>query len=202
MNCFVISLKRRKDRLKRFLTRAELAQVPVKVIEAIDGEKVNFKSIWLDKYDNLITRRYLKKGEIGCYLSHYKCYQMSDADRVFVFEDDAYIPLDFWYQLNIKLKTLPKDFDVALLGTTSLWRRKYSSKCKKIWENEDWARYEGDIYGLQGYIISRKAIETMLDCKYPLNVPIDVKINHLGLNLYVLKVNLIDTLRLGSDTQR
>ena len=202
MDSYVINLKRRKDRLNKFLIRASTANIPVKVVEAIDGQNIDFKSIWIEKYNNLITRRYLKKGEIGCYLSHYKCYEMSKTDLVLIFEDDAYIPIDFWYQFDIIKKTLPKDFDIALLGTTNVWRRKYSKECKKIWENKDWTRYEGDIYGLQGYILSKKAIKTLIDCKYPLNVPIDVKINHLGLKVYVSKLNLIDTLRLGSDTQR
>lgn len=202
MDTYVINLKRRTDRLKRFKFGSDLAKVDVKVVEAFDGKELSMKDYWLGKYDNLDKMRYLMKGEIGAYLSHYKCLELSGSDRVLIFEDDAKIPYDFWYGLNKLLKTLPEDFDIALLGTTRLWQRKYKQRCKKIWENEDWARYEGDIYGTQAYIITRKAVEHMIDCKYPIISPFDVKVNQCGLKLYVVKEDLVGTNRLGSDAQR
>jgi len=44
-------------------------------------------------------------------------------------------------------------------------------------------------------------MDRMLDCKYPIDSPIDVKINNVGLNVYVLKEDLVTTNKLGSDTQ-
>ena len=201
MDSYVINLERRTERLKRFKYGSDIAQVNVNVIKAIDGKQLETKNHWLGFYNNLERIRYLKRGEIACYLSHYKCMELSTTDHTLIFEDDGIVPYDFHYQIKKLMLTLPNDWDIALLGTTSLWRKKYRQRCKLVWENEDWAKYEGDIYGLQGYIINRKAINYLKDCKYPINCPIDIKINHCGLKVYVVKNNLIETRRLGSDTQ-
>lgn len=201
MDFYVINLERRPDRLKRFQMGSNLAQVPCEVIKAVDGRVLVTDDHWLTKYDNLEKIRYLKRGEIGAYLSHYKCFEQSTKDIAMIFEDDARIPIDFWYQYNLVMKHIPSDFDIVLLGTSRLWKRKYKSRCKLIWENEYFAEYQGDIYGLQGYIITKKAIDYLKDCKYPIMAPIDVVFNNLGLKVYVVKSDLISLNRLGSDSQ-
>jgi len=197
MDVYLINLDRREDRLKSFDMGAKLAGVRYKRIPAVDGKDLNTKKYWFSKYDV----RYLKRGEIGCYLSHYKAFEKSTKDTVMVFEDDAKIPYDFWWRYKIVTKHLPDDWDIALLGTTSLWQRKYKQKCHLKWENEYWARYEGDIYGLHGYIVKREAIQFMKDCKFPIDAPCDVKFSNLGLNVYVVKEDLVGSHRLGSETQ-
>jgi len=201
MDIYVINLDRRPDRLIKFNNHAKLAGVKAKRMEAVDGKSLSTHEHWLTKYNNLDRIRYLKKGEIGSYLSHYQCFEDSTTPEVMIFEDDAKLPMGFWYMYEQVRQSLPADYDIALLGTTSLWQRKYKSKCKCIWENDTWARYEGDIYGLQGYLINRKAINHLLDCKYPISCPNDIKFSNCGLKVYVLKVDLVPTNRLGSDAQ-
>ena len=201
MDIYVINLERRPDRLLKFQNQAKLAGVKAKVMNAVDGKSLSTKDFWIEKYYNLVEKRYLKKGEIGSYISHYNCFEDSTTNKVMVFEDDAKLPMGFFYSYNEVCKTLPSDFDIALLGTTKLWQRKYKEKCKLIWENEYFAEYQGDIYGLQGYIITKKAIDYLKDCKYPIMAPIDVVFNNLGLKVYVVKSDLISLNRLGSDSQ-
>lgn len=201
MDVYLINLDRREDRLKSFQAGAKLAGLSFKRIQAVDGKLLNTKDYWLSKYDNLDRWRYLKRGEIASYLSHFKAFEDSTKDTIMVFEDDAKLPYDFWWRYNIATQHLPDDWDIALLGTTSLWQRKYRQRCHLKWENDYWARYEGDIYGLQGYIVKREAIQFLKDCKFPIDAPNDVKFSNLGLNVYVIKEDLVSTHRLGSDSQ-
>tara|TARA_R110000822_G_scaffold31644_1_gene91504 strand:- start:733 stop:1341 length:609 start_codon:yes stop_codon:yes gene_type:complete len=201
MDIYVINLERRPDRLLKFQNQAKLAGVKAKVMNAVDGKSLSTRDFWIEKYYNLVEKRYLKKGEIGSYISHYNCFEDSTTNKVMVFEDDAKLPMGFWYSYNEVCKTLPSDFDIALLGTTKLWQRKYKEKCELIWENDLWAKYSGDIYGLQAYVITRKAINHLQDCKYPIDSPNDIKFNNVGLNVYILKKDLVTTNRLGSDAQ-
>lgn len=201
MDSYVINLERRTDRLKQFMFGSKIAQVNVNVIKAIDGKQLVTSNHWLNRYNNLDRIRYLKKGEIGSYLSHFQCFEQSTKDCAMIFEDDAKIPIDFWYQYKIKMKTLPLDYDIALLGTTRLWKRKYRQRCILVWENEDWARYHGDVYGLQAYLITKKGMKHLIDCKYPIDAPNDVKFSNVGLTVYVLKNDLVNVNRLGSDSQ-
>tara|TARA_R110000824_G_scaffold246649_2_gene435828 strand:- start:1121 stop:1729 length:609 start_codon:yes stop_codon:yes gene_type:complete len=202
MDTFVINLERRPDRLKKFALSAKLAQVDFKVVDAVDGKLLSNKNYnWITKYDNLDKIRYLKKGEIGSYLSHYKCFENSTTDHVLIFEDDAKIPIDFKYQLNLLLSKVPKDFDVLLLGTTNLWNRKYKDEKKIIWKDDYFFKYDGDVYGLQSYLLSRKAINALLDCKYPIDGPNDCKFSNSGLKYYIVNKNLVNLNRMGSDSQ-
>ena len=202
MKSYVINLDRRDDRLRKFQNLAEIADVKVERIKAIDG-KIDLitDDHWLQKYNNTEKIRYMTKGEIACYLSHYKVWESSREDEITVFEDDARIPIMFNYDLNNYLKYLPKDYDMPLLGTNNTWFNKYKDNSKIIWENKYWFKYQGDVYGLQSYIIKRNAIDVLKDSKYPINCPIDIKINHIGLNVYILKENMVSQCRWGSDTQ-
>ena len=64
MDTYVINLKKRKDRLKKFKLGSDFAQIDLNILEAFDGKELDMKDYWLEKYDNLDKRRYLKKGEI------------------------------------------------------------------------------------------------------------------------------------------
>lgn len=202
MESYFINLDRRKDRLQKFQNLCNVANLKVKRIQAIDGKTdIDRKDYWLQKFDNDPKSRYMSNGEIACYLSHYKCYEESKSDLTLVLEDDAKLPMMFEYNLSNYFKYLPKDWDIILLGTSELWARKYKKNTTTTYKNQYWFKCVGDVYGLQCYILKRKAIDTLKDCKYPINAPIDVKINHLGLNVYILNHNMVGTHRWGSDTQ-
>jgi len=118
---YVINLNRRSDRLKIFTNLAINAQVEFERMEAVDGKLVDRKKFWTTKFGD----RYLKRGELGVYLSHYQIYEETNEPIVMIFEDDARIPLVFYYELKKILEQLPKDWDMLLLGVSNLWRRKY-----------------------------------------------------------------------------
>lgn len=200
METFLINLKYRPDRLKQFVGEAKREEINYERIDAINGKEINRKEYWINKYDN---RRSLKPGEIGVYLSHYECMEKSKQDLALIFEDDAKLCLNFKDKLNILMEKVPEDWDILLLGTTKLWKRKYRSKCQLLptAEDEYFYKVSGDIYGLQGYVINKKAINHLIDCKFPIMGPIDVIINNIGLNVYISKEELVGTHQMGSNTQ-
>jgi GR25 family glycosyltransferase involved in LPS biosynthesis len=95
---YVINLKKRSDRLKRFENEVSenLPDINIDVIEAVDGTLLNLNDDFIKKnvnkwnFDNLIDKTL--RGVIGCCLSHLNCYDLiskSDDEYVIIFEDDC-----------------------------------------------------------------------------------------------------------------
>jgi len=106
MESYVINLDKRGDRWRKIDALCKTANLPIKRMRAIDGKtELITDEHWLQKYDTGDRFRYMTKGEIACYLSHYKCYEESKSELTLVIEDDAKIPIMFDYNLN---KYFPK----------------------------------------------------------------------------------------------
>ena len=123
MNIYVISLIERKDRMKLFLQQSIKQNIDYKLIEAIDGRELD-TDLWIEKYDN----RLLKKGEIGCYMSHYEIYEKEydlGINDFMIFEDDCRVVNDFWNKVEEVKNNTPSDWDIILLGTTEIYKKKY-----------------------------------------------------------------------------
>ena len=78
---FLINLKKRKDRLDFFKLNYNL-DLPLTIIEAVDGKTLNLQQLLKDNIINDYTIEAISKhrkhhyeltheGSIGCYLSHY-----------------------------------------------------------------------------------------------------------------------------------
>ena len=199
METFLINLKFREDRLKQFDIQAKREGINYERVEAVNKYELNRKDYWITKkYDD---RRSLKSGEVGVYLSHYKCMESCTQDLALIFEDDAKLCCNFKDKLKILMENAPSDWDILLLGTSRLWKKKYRPKCPITYEDEYFYKVSGDIYGLQAWVINRKAIEELKDSKFPILCPNDVKICNSGLNVYIAKKELVGLNRMGSDTQ-
>jgi len=199
METFLINLKFREDRLKQFDIQAKREGINYERVEAVNKYELNRKDYWITKkYDD---RRSLKSGEVAVYLSHYKCMESCTQDLALIFEDDAKLTCNFKDKLKILMENAPEDWDILLLGTSRLWKKKYRPKCPITYEDGYFYKVSGDIYGLQAWVINRKAIEELKDSKFPIMCPNDVKISNSGLNVYIAKKELVGLNRMGSDTQ-
>ncbi len=97
MNCIVINLKSRKDRLEAFSENNAGMIVGSRRLEAIDGSELTYASLKEMGFDtdkswrDPILGRVMTRGEIGCFLSHFKVWQMvaQGTETVAVFEDDV-----------------------------------------------------------------------------------------------------------------
>ena len=204
MYVYLINLERRSDRLRIFKTQALKENIMYQRIPAIDGLELDRRDIWTRMYEGPTQKRSLKKSEIGCYLSHYMCYQdayKNNRDWTVIFEDDVKIPGSFWQKVTKMMIELPSDADILLLGASPLWRNKYEhlGKLKRCTLNLN--KVLGEVYGLHGYIVRKKALKTLLECKFPVDAPMDIKITYLGLNVYIPDTDIVKVNKLGSNTQ-
>lgn len=119
MKAYVVNLRRQPDRRQRMA-----AMLP-------DGLEVAFTSDWSGPFDgkqldaaalkgyrlfpwktdstNKWWNRPLRKGQIGCAISHLRCWQVawqSGKEFSLVFEDDAVVVDGFWEALPARLATL------------------------------------------------------------------------------------------------
>lgn len=97
IGAYVIHLERaveRRDQIERIRNAVPL---PIKIVPAVDGLQVQEKQFRARYHPKLLTPHYpfnLRAGEIGCFLSHRKCWEMilaSSNDGALIFEDDVEI---------------------------------------------------------------------------------------------------------------
>ena len=78
---FLITLKRRKDRLLYFNNNVKNklkipVEIPVEIIEAVDGRTLKYDKELLSRINswNIVNGKPKRYGVIGCCLSHLKSY--------------------------------------------------------------------------------------------------------------------------------
>lgn len=187
----VINLDKSQKRLALWQKRT--GQFNWTRVKAIDGRTIDRSLVKIDSY------RSMKRGEIGCWLSHRKAMSTVNTIRL-VCEDDADLTPQFWKQYFKVMKTAPKDWEVLAFGASPLWRKRYQQKYgKTVSVNQDWDRVTGDLYGAQCYLIHKKACQKFLRCE-TMNAPLDVDISR-KLKVYLVKNDIVTQLNLGSTTQ-
>ena len=119
MKILVINLKQREDRLKLF--KDIHPNLDFEVTSAVDGTQVEYKKLlelgfdvnhdWIDP----ILNTPLTKGEIGCFLSHWRIWEKCIAknEKVLVLEDDARLTEDFNLE---EINELSDTYDFLYLG--------------------------------------------------------------------------------------
>jgi len=120
---FVISLKRRNDRLQIFRERCDQLNVDnfnlgeVELFEAVDGKEVKPTEYMVNLFRN--NNFNFRCGVVGCALSHFYLIQKiveSKLDHVLIFEDDVTFLPDFIKKYEIVLKNVPEDYDILYIG--------------------------------------------------------------------------------------
>ncbi|XP_054039405.1 procollagen galactosyltransferase 1 isoform X4 [Rissa tridactyla] len=118
---FMINLKRRGDRRARMLRTLREQEIAVKLVEAVDGKAMNSSEVealgirMLPGYKDPYHGRPLTKGELGCFLSHYRVWQEiagRGLEKSVVFEDDLRFEIFF----KRRLMTLMQDLEAAGLA--------------------------------------------------------------------------------------
>lgn len=167
MKTYVINLNRapeRKSHMKKILSG--IKNIELEWIEAVDGKNLNIREINevfdTKKFKNKY-RRYPRPGEIGCILSHRKCFTSllnSNSDYALILEDDI-----FFRQINCDLsniiqKSFPINYPTVLLLSGWFW---YTRK-KKIYKDFEICNvYDARL--AQSYVINRRAAELILSEK-------------------------------------
>ena len=165
---YVINMKRNPERLVSFARHYFSADLNTLArIDGIDGKKINIKGIVSDavykqietseKVGFRVKHYQLTRGAVGCYLSHIKAYQTflgSDGyDYALIFEDDAVLHPETKRLFLTAFESLPKDWDMALLGCTCRTCTASNSKWNKV----------DRFWGLHAYAINRASAQKVLD---------------------------------------
>lgn len=166
---YLINLKRRSERLIRMQKIFDILGVEYSLLEATDGQKLeelpaDLKNHHiLDGYLDPITKRPMKNGEIGCFLSHYRIWQdvvKNKYQKVIVFEDDLRFSHDGLTRVREVLQDLEasgKEWDLIYFG------RKKQSDSEELWiplhRHLSSVEYS---YWTLGYMLSLNGAEKLL----------------------------------------
>ena len=211
INVYVINLVKNKQRLNNFkyqYNNSDMISIPYTVYPAIVGKELDLKKYVTPKaYNQIImtektnVRKYhyeLTRGAVGCYLSHLNIYKeiaKSDKKYGLIFEDDVMIANDFYIRLNKGLKTVPKDWDMYLLGVMCL---KCDIKKEYVNINRFW--------GMHGYMIKKEsAVKLVKLLSGLISKQIDSKLSLLikynKLKIYSINPIIVAQGDLGTDIQ-
>ena len=121
MKTFVINLSHRKDRLDKF-KQNNADFISYDVIKAVDGYDVSYEDLLKKGFDvdhnwiDPILKTPLAKGEVGCFLSHWKAWKqcIKANEPCLVLEDDAIITEKFSYDDLYNLRR--KGYNFVYLG--------------------------------------------------------------------------------------
>lgn len=165
MQSYTINLLRSKER--RAHVDKQISHYPFisnQYVEGVDASLLSEREL-MQKFDiDLAISRYgrsLKKGEIGCTLSHRKCYDLllkSVESSAIIFEDDILIR-NFDVALFYKIQSLLDEikYPCVLLLSGSFWYSK-----KRCFYAEYHLANVYSAYFTHSYIINRLAASTIL----------------------------------------
>lgn len=123
---YVINLKRRPERLQKIDLIMKLLGIDYRRFEAVDGHSLTQDQLsylqFLPGYEDPYFKRPMKKGEIGCFLSHYGIWNQvvrHGFERVLVFEDDVRFMENSTIEISGFLEDVMKtrlEWDLVYLG--------------------------------------------------------------------------------------
>lgn len=187
---YVINLKNshlRREYMEKLLSA--YPSIDVNFIEAVDGRIMSKDSLSeVFDFDSCIKRngRIINPGEVGCVLSHRKCYHemiQSNKDYALILEDDITVVGDMNTAVNHNTINFMHSSEPRILflsGDYWYWRKKPIT----------------DVFfavGSYAYFINRAAAEIVLQINKPYNVADDWDLyKSMGVKLYAVYPYVID----------
>ena len=164
---YIINLKRSTDR-KRYITQevSSYAFLDIEWIDAIDGKQMSEMEISSSFNTEKFISHYHRcpvKGEIGCTLSHRKCYRQlldSNAPYVLILEDDVSFICseDTEYVIKEGARLLEEGRADIILFVSRVWLYNLPHKI-----NSKYSAYPiYNAYGTYAYLINRKGAKQLL----------------------------------------
>lgn len=174
MKTYLINLDRSPDRLSVMTDRLKAIDVTFERVSAIDGINLETKEFVVD-VPNALYPYTLTAGEIGCYLSHRKCWQKivdSGEDWGLVLEDDCiFQPCASQYLTNTNW--IPKECKLIHFYYTTQ-RAAYTDKTIKLPNGNVLFRVRVSLpVGAYAYLMSREAALTALKLSKTILEPVD-----------------------------
>lgn len=166
-----------------------LSFLNTKFVEAINGKSMSDDALKaLFDYHKSILRygRKINKGEVGCTLSHRKCYELllnSSATYALILEDDIHIMNDINILKSHKVdELLNRNEPVILFISGDYWYYNRGSIVKVY-----------SAVGSYAYLINNEAAKRIVNSGIPFNVADDWRIyRKFGVKLYAINPYLVD----------
>ena len=176
---YVISLARAVDRRADITRRLNTAGVDYEIIDAVDGNQLDLSTLknrlrqdkFRAKYD-----RDMKRGEIGCFLSHYNLWQRIVKEQTpfaLVLEDDAEWEDDFFATVRdvVQSKYYWNVVHLSKSGDTG----RIDSTLQTVGNNRKLARLKHPRKITTAYLIDLDGARKLLPYCYEIIEPIDAQ---------------------------
>ena len=204
INFYVILLDKDIDR-KKYIHNIINTKLPVlKILDAVDGSKIQQDFINFLYNTKVITPRIThqySKGTIGCYLSHMKMWttvRNKHMRNTIILEDDFTISDNFTDNINNVLNELPNTYDICYLFYHPFSYKYYKNFNKFEIHDKKYIRKQVPTWGLVGYILSYKGAIRLIELCNKMTGPVDNMVAKqilLGnLEAYHSKELLVDTI--------
>jgi GR25 family glycosyltransferase involved in LPS biosynthesis len=159
---YVINLDSREDRLKYIDRVLKEQNISYKRVSAINGKKFNYIPGIVESqgYSDLgclgNKERDSHLAHTGCYMSHIKCLKMAMNNlytRTLILEDDAKFIVNNSNEVIMNILKTNQDADIIWFNAPH--------------EDEVIQKYEMPTWGLQGYMVNKKAAKILYDMLNP-----------------------------------
>lgn len=194
---FVINLDKDIHRMKTLEPELKREGIQFERFSAILGKDLDLNSNKCNKYFTENAKKTLKRGQMGCSMSHITIWEtianMNDAnddDIFFIMEDDIIVPKNFYKRLETYTKELPNDWDMCLLGTNSMYGKKYSKHL--LFKNKS-SKHSGN-WGLYAYMIKKSTANKLLKTCEQMDSTIDHYLDkqfYISGNVYFFNPSLV-----------
>ncbi len=184
---FVIGIEKNKFYYRRTIKMLAEAGIEAKLWEGIDSDLIQLKEgESIQNWCSYLFRgKPLIRGEIGCYLSHYKLMQYiveKGYERTVIFEDDV-IPSPQLASVLKKIQQLPASYRIIQLGGNhpsirndinhTMQHTMAMAKECLVLENTKLYLLFNPSFGAFAYVIHREAIQKLLPQMMPIIKEID-----------------------------
>ena len=203
LKIFCINLDKSKERWSNILKQANNENININRFSAINGNEIN--NDLLKKF-NVQLKKKIKKGAVGCALSHIKLLkkiQKEKTDYCLILEDDIIIPNNFNDKLKKYINEIDFDFDIIFIGGCNIFGKKVKENfIKPIYSKKQYKNK----YNLccHAMLVKPNNVNNILNALNPLERTIDTQLreNIDNLNIYYLNPSLIYQNReISSDLQ-
>ena len=118
--------------------------------------------------------RGLSPSEIGCYTSHYKCWEWlahSEYDQAIIFEDDVLVD---WMAIKELTKYNFADYNIHFLRLFATHPFNWNIiKFRFLSPHYHLIRTKGICFGLQGYVLTKQAAKQLIAEYIKMTLPVD-----------------------------
>lgn len=206
MKFFIINLEQDIEKREKITALCESFGLDYEIIPAVYGKALSEDEIRQNTYPKneqlKLFKRELGLGEIGCAMSHRKCYEeiiKRDLKEAIILEDDAVFNeelIEFLKHLN----ELPKDLELLLLGhQRQIYpddgfriESPFSLRFNQRISNRNLKRLVGRGNGAYGYYITFNGANKLLKLMGKIFLPADLYTsNENFINLYAIHPILI-----------